>query len=533
MLALVHGNRVSAGERWKNHALAVLPTPARCGQIDVPWRADSTQGLFMKHAVPRKVVVPAFQLTQECEFEKAGAVERRFCDNGSASSCNSYHYRPSSSGQTSAWNLFAFALDSKGRPWDLATVYLLEQVQEAKRPEMATYHALADDLGAYRHWLDAQQRQDLLFHFPQNMQERVTYRYYGHLKNQVFLGELAASTAAHRMQTVIDFYKFLSKADYFIPEHPAWNARQVSLAFKTTYGAQVVKNVETTDLRIRTPKASDAFRETILDGGELRPLTSVEQGWLLDALLSIGNTEMYLLHWFMIATGARIQTACTLRVGFFLGHPHAFGSRLAGGQQVVKLMCGPGTLIDTKGGKNGVLQIPLALFKAMRTYAHSDRAKSRRRAAKGGDHQNQYLFLTNRGQPYYLGKDDAQVFDPEHTSSYLCDGGTVRKFVSDRLLTAIRERHDPQFHFKIHDLRATFGMNCVDLLMPHVQKGDFTLSKVLGTVQELMWHSSLQTTERYLKYRSRMQMIYAAIDGYGEQVQAWVAGANSLGSSDE
>lgn len=487
----------------------------------------------MKRTGPRKVVVPAFQLTQECELNEVGAVKRRFCDSRGKSSCNEYHLRPSSSGQASAWNLFAFALDSQGRPWDLATVYLLERIQEVKRPEMATYHALADDLGAYRHWLDAQQKQDLLFEFPKNILERVTYRYYGHLKNQVFLGELAASTAAHRMHTVIDFYKFLAKAEYFVPEHPAWKVRHVSLAFRTKYGAQVVKNVETTDLCIEAPKASDAFRESILDGGELRPLTPVEQRWLLDALLAIGNTEMYLLHWFMIATGARIQTACTLRVGFFLGHPHVFGGHLAGGQQVVKLKCGPGTLIDTKGGKNGVLQIPLSLFEAMRTYAHSDRAKTRRRAAKSGDHQNQYLFLTNRDKPYYLGKDDARVFDPEHTSSYLCDGGTVRKFVSDRLLPAIRERHDPQFHFKIHDLRATFGMNCVDLLMPHVQKGDFTLSKALGAVQELMWHSSLQTTERYLNYRSRMQMIYAAVDGYGEQVQAWIAGANYLGGSVE
>ena len=243
----------------------------------------------MKHAVPRKVVVPAFQLTQECELDEVGAVERRFCESRSKSSCHAYHYRLSASEKPSAWNLFAFALDSQGRPWDLATVYLLEHVQEVARPEMSTYHALADDLGAYRHWLDAQQRQDLLFHFPQNMQERVTYRYFGHLKRQVFLGELAASTAAHRMQTVIDFYKFLSKTDYFIPEHPAWKARQVSLTFKTNYGAQVVKKVVTTDLRLKAPKPSDAFRETILDGGELRPLTSVEQGWLLNALVSIGG----------------------------------------------------------------------------------------------------------------------------------------------------------------------------------------------------------------------------------------------------
>jgi hypothetical protein len=487
----------------------------------------------MKQAVPRKVVVPAFQLTQECEFDEVGAVERRFGDGRGDGANHAYYFRPADSDNASAWNLFALALDSQGRPWDLATVYLLDHIQETARPELATYHSLADDLGAYRHWLDGQQRRDLLFHFPQNMQERVTYRYYGHLMSQVFLGELAASTAAHRMQTVIDFYRFLARADYFTPEYPAWIARQLSLSFKTAYGAQVLKKVETTDLRIKTPKPSDAFRETILDGGELRPLTSVEQDWLLDALLAIGNTEMYLLHWFMIATGARIQTACTLRVGFFLGLPHAFSSRLVGGQQVIKLKCGPGTLIDTKGGKNGTLQIPLALFEAMRTYAHSERAKARRQAAKGGEHPSQYLFLTNRGQPYYLGKDDAQVFDPARSTSYLCDGGTVRKFVSDRLLPAIRERHDPKFHYKIHDLRATFGMNCVDLLLPRVQKGEITLSTVMGMVKELMWHSSLETTERYLNYRSRMQMVYAAIDAYGEQVQAWISGANSLGGKDE
>lgn len=395
---------------------------------------------------------------------------------------------------------------------------------------MTTYSAAVDDLSAFRFWLDDQPK-DLLFHFPQNKLERVTYRYFGYLKMEFFGGRIASETANHRMLTVIDFYRFLSNSQYFIPEFPAWTEKRVRLSFKTDHGAVINKSVTTTDLKIKPPKASDAFRDTILDGGQLRPLTQQEQGWLMSALKSLDNSEMYLLFLFMLTTGARIQTACTLRVGHFQGNRQVFRSDASGGQEIVKLRCGPGTLIDTKNDKQGILQVPLSVFEVLQTYAHSNRAMRRRSGAKGGDCPEQYLFLTNRCKPYYLDKAEASAFDPTKKTRHFSDGGTIRKFLSGQILPYIHRHHDPKFAMKIHDMRATFGMNQTDIQLAMVESGKTTLTKARDIVRQLMWHESASTTDRYLDYRSRQALVYGAINTYGEQVQSWIDDAMNVGPS--
>jgi hypothetical protein len=477
---------------------------------------------------PRKVVIPAFQLTQVCDADAPGAKQREI-EFGNET--YSYFVRPADAPNLSkprAWNLFAFPLDQHGRPWHLATNYLLDRIQNDYRPSMTTYQALADDLGAYREWLDRSDNSELMFLFPQMKLERVTYRYHGHLRNLIFAGEIAAETASHRMLTVVDFYRFLVESEFFVPDFAPWQEKRINLLFKSDYGSVISKSVTTTDLKVKTPRAGDAFHDTILDGGQLRPLPQQEQLWLMEALLELGNSEMHLLCLFMIATGARIQTACTLRAGHFLDERQVFKSQISGGQEVVKLKCGPGTLIDTKNNKLGVLQIPLPLFRMLRTYAHSDRARFRRERAKGGDRPEQYLFLSNRFNPYYLDKDESTAYDPNRTSRTVNAGGTVRKFVTERLVPYIRARHDAKFEFKIHDLRATFGMNQTDIQLTLVDKGQITLTKARDVVRQLMWHDRAATTDRYLDYRAKMAMVYAAINGYGEQVQRWIDDAMTM-----
>lgn len=484
-------------------------------------------------STPRKVSIPAFQLTEVCAAKDEGAIERRI---RVGTEDFTYHYRPVSRtafGRPLAWNMFAFPLHRDGCLWHLASVYLIERIGNNSRAQMSTYQSLADDLGAYRQWLDDRSSDDLMYSFPQMKLDRVTYRYYGFLKTEVFAGSIASETANHRMLTVIDFYRFLEHSGCFVPDHPAWAERRVRLSFKTDYGAVINRSVTTTDLRIRTPKASDAFRNMILDGGQLRPLTQQEQGWLMEALKAMGNPEMYLLCLFMLATGARVQTACTLRLGHFEHLHQVFKSEASGGREVVKLKCGPGTLIDTKNDKHGLLQVPISLFEALHTYAQSERAKRRREGAKGGDCPEQYLFLTNRCKPYYLGKEEAHTFDPARTSRHITDGGTIRKFISGQVEPYIRAHHDPKFQMKIHDLRASFGMNQTDIQLGLVEAGKSSLSKARETVRELMWHQSASTTDLYLDFRSRMSLVYAAINTYGEQVQNWISEAATVGGSDE
>ena len=68
-------------------------------------------------------------------------------------------------------------------------------------------------------------------------------------------------------------------------------------------------------------------------------------------------------------------------------------------------------------------------------------------------------------------------------------------------------------------------MNMTDIQLGLVEKGVITLHKARMNVKDLMWHESSATTDRYLDYRKQMEAVYAAINGYGEQVQVWIEGA--------
>lgn len=73
-----------------------------------------------------------------------------------------------------------------------------------------------------------------------------------------------------------------------------------------------------------------------------------------------------------------------------------------------------------------------------------------------------------------------------------------------------------------------------ELLVGLVQSGKITLHQARMTVKDLLWHERLTTTDLYLNYRSHLNMIYEAVNGYGEQLQKWVAQASfSAEVSDE
>lgn len=473
----------------------------------------------------RKVLLPVFQLTEVCDAADPLAIKREI-KQGKGRDALTYYCRPviePHSERRFNYNLFPIPLDRQGKPWGLATNFLLARLEGESRPNMVSYLSLADDLGAFKEWLDQSEEPDeLLLDFPKMKLRRSTYRYNGFLKQQMFTREVAPGTAKRRMSTVIAFYRWLIREEVFEPENEPWEERGYALTFKGDYGSVITKKGVTTDVAIKVARADDALEDTIQDGGKLRPLPKDEQQWVMEALNALANPEMYLICLLMIATGARVQTATTLRVKHLTGIAPAFPNALSGGGSVFKLKCGPGTGIDTKGDKQGLLQIPLPLYEALRTYVVSARATRRRQAAVGGDTGDQYLFLTQQGSPYYQAKDEVLLFDPEFTGRYRKAGGTIRQFLTDRLIPHVRKNHDPKFHFRIHDLRATFGMNHTDIQMDLVDTGKVTLSQARNIVRQLLWHKNSTTTDLYLDYRRRLEQVYAAIDGYGEQVQLWI-----------
>lgn len=475
----------------------------------------------------RKVILPVFQLSELTTKDDPRAI-KRVIKQSKGRHTLTYYYRfvwENQSKRGFNYNLFPIVLDRRGAPWHLGTLYILSKLEAETIPAMASCLSRAEDMGAYKEWLDTQDRpNDLMFQFPKIKLQRPTYRYRGHLQQQIQANEISPATAKRRMGTLISFYRWLIDNNYFQPEYPLWDEKQFQLVFKTAVGREMSRKVISTDVSIRAPKSEDPLAETIQDGSKLRPLTGKEQNWILEASKAKGNTECYLLQLFMLATGARIQTAGTLRLRHFIQpNPH-YSKALFGESEVFKLKAGPGTGIDTKNDKNGVLQIPRPIYEMLHTYAVSERAKVRRSrfVAKQSEHSDPYLFLTQQGSPYYEAKADTQRFNPELKRRHEKAGQAVRQFLKEQVIPYVQEHHDKGFHYRIHDLRASFGMNMTELLLSLVHAEKITLHRARLTVKDLLWHESFATTDLYLNHRSQMDTVYDAVNSYGKQLQEWI-----------
>lgn len=399
-----------------------------------------------------------------------------------------------------SFNLFPLVLDGTGAPWAEAALYLLWHLESRVAPRMATYASMADDLAAFRRFLDAEEID--WTHFPAQKLDRPTYRYNGHLKHCVGADEISQSTARRRMSTIIGLYRWLVSENLLRLENSPWKESDRFVEFRDAVGFSALKRVVTTDVSIRVAQQQDPYDGCIDDGGKLKPLSAHEQGWLVEALAALDNIEMTLIHVLSLLTAARIQSVLTLRVR------HAFLALQSPSRSDVRLPIGPGTGIDTKFDKKLVLHIPCWFYRQLAIYAQSERAKKRRMRAKLGESEDQFLFLSQRGLPLYDVKSQESSFDPTLQRRHAKCGQGVRQFIHDRVLPFIREKFGvPAFRYSFHDLRATAGMNWTDHQLELVGKGETTLHAAREFVRTRMGHSSAAVTDRYLQFRGNLAQV--------------------------
>jgi hypothetical protein len=396
-----------------------------------------------------------------------------------------------------------------GSPWAEAAVYLIDTAEIKTEPNMLTLGNLADDLASYRTFIEAEEVDWLTFG-PRKF-TRPTYRFSAHLKTELRTGRVSAGVAKRRMSTVVRFYNWLIKNQFIAPSHPPWVEQGVALVFRDDKGFEQIKPVVTTDVSIKVPQAIDPWDDRIDDGGKLRPLLVAEQRAMLEALAELGNTEIMLMHHLALMTGAREQTVLTLRKRHFAKPPSAYPGN------EVRITCGPGTGIDTKKNKKGILHVPKYLYEKLHIYALSARAVKRRARHPMGDVDTQYLFLTQHGKPFYESIEDRHALRVRgERVKGTKQGQSLRGFITKRVLPTARKilRRD-DFKYRFHDLRASFGMNYVDFCAERDRDGrDREL--VLKHLAKLMWHTNVATTLRYLDYRRNLHMIEAAEKGWSE-----------------
>jgi len=398
------------------------------------------------------------------------------------------------------FNFFPVVMDCIGTPWAEASVYILSRLESVVAPTMTTYVSIAEDLSNYRRFLDDTGLD--WTQFPSDKFSRPTYRFNAHLKFAVAAGELAATTARKRMGTVIGFYRWLKVEGVLSPEYPTWKESDRYIDFLDAHGFKHTKRMITTDISIQIPKQLDPYDGTIDDSGKLRPLPKEEQEWLMGALMTLGNTEMTLIHLFGLLTGARIQTILTFRIR------HVMFELDDNQQGELRFPIGPGTGIDTKHDKQMVLHIPIWFYLMLQTYAHSTRARKRRERAVGGSHENQYLFLSVRGVPLYQSKEAVRSFDETNKLRHVKAGQGVRQFITERIIPYVRATYGVKnFHYQFHDTRATAGMNWTDHQLELIEQGKATLKEVREFVKTRMGHESAATTDRYLQYRRNLKFV--------------------------
>lgn len=114
------------------------------------------------------------------------------------------------------------------------------------------------------------------------------------------------------------------------------------------------------------------------------------------------------------------------------------------------------------------------------------------------------------------------AFAKSKARRHIKTGQAVRQYMQDYIIPFIRKKYDSNFDYRFHDLRATFGMNLVDIREPLMNDGKLSYTDVLGFVQARMNHESPATTERYLRYRKRMKVVRAAQDDWESKLKRMI-----------
>lgn len=157
------------------------------------------------------------------------------------------------------------------------------------------------------------------------------------------------------------------------------------------------------------------------------------------------------------------------------------------------------------------LLIPNWLARDLKIYINSEQARQRRQKSNYGDSDENYVFLTKLGTPFYTSKAEQEQLTEKikasnsfETRLKLYEGEAVRSYLKVVLLPEIR-LIDPQFQsFKFHDLRASFGMNLLESQLQHLPEGHSAMTAV-EYVQARMGHTKISTTLQYLNYKSRLE----------------------------
>ncbi|MEZ8187560.1 hypothetical protein ACED29_17265 [Shewanella sp. 5S214] len=399
---------------------------------------------------------------------------------------------------------FPVLIQSNGLPWDIANSYLMSLVQQKQPWEMESVNTRAKGLLAYLRFLEHSNLNFL--HLPKNNRQKAPYRFRAKLSELIYEG-LSVSYAANCIRAVIDFYKHIVKWKLLNPEmleNSPYQTIESLIAYISGDGFSRIKKIEAADISIKIP-APQVPVDRIKDGGILRPLSIAEQRVLKTYIDSPdSNTALSLLIKIAVTTGARLQTICTIRNHHIDYLCSELESRRKAGKARISIELNTGRFrdIDTKNGTSHKLLFSPDIIECLYIYSISEVHEKRMFVSYYGKTRNNYLFLTRDGNPFYTSKKEilerqkeVAIPDINIKKFIIKTGGSVDKLLKN-LVKSMLDNHVEVKSFRIHDLRATFGMNLVRRLSASGISG----IKLLITVRDRMGHKDISVTQRYLDF---------------------------------
>lgn len=367
-------------------------------------------------------------------------------------------------------------------PWREANLWALEQSSSHKK-SLKTILSAMTHLHAYAKWLEAENLN--WWHFPAREADRCLVRFRGNLISARDNGEIAPSTAKHRMSAVIRFYRWLCATRLLSPEWPMWVEQMVGVRLTDGFGFQRTMMVNTTDLSITNRRAEGFGLE---DG--LLPVAIGDVLKILNFAIEHASTELYLMLKLGFSTGMRIGTICDLKLQTLdraVADPEFPGFN--------KLAVGPGARppVSTKFGVTGQVWISDDDLEALRHYMLSPRRLKRQAQAKQ-EHRH-HLFLTRFGSRF-------NPADPTSSKAVNVELGRLRKLGISKGIIAFKD-------FRFHRSRCTFA---TELARAAMKTGDVGLA--IHLVKQALLHKEEATTIKYIKFIEKTKAMGDAADAF-------------------
>jgi integrase len=410
-------------------------------------------------------------------------------------------------------------LQSNGLPWDIGNAYLLGQLERPNLSNMRTLTARATHLKYYLQYLE-----DTGQHFldlPKLYYERAPQKFKVFMKQILDSRDFSAEHINNILSTVAHFYTNI-RYESLVTEESLENKPFIPIKkmIMTTNHVGLVRNIQviTNDLRIKSSRSPDSSLGKLRDGGSLRPLTEEEQQAVSDGFReSFASMELELMIRIALETGARQQTVCTLSIGCIKNASRKLEQDFS--LSVVIINGGQRYKADTKGGRLNRLIFRRELINDLMLYIDGERSEKRRLNDNSfyGDTDDNYLFLTRDGNPYYTAQREVvDRQDPKAVWSINAplmvpkSGQSLRNELS-RFVVRI-QKNNPHFNtFTFHDLRATMGMNVVRAM----RKEAYPDSKIFDHVRQRLNHSNFKTTEAYLNFDSELAEFNEIQEAFG------------------